>query len=211
MNYIVQMIRFLLIPLILCLSVLPSFSALRGGVDYKIPFDYTKLNQAELESKAEFYYNSSFGTKELNEEMTCALNLYSLLSNAYPENIAYALRLGELYDVLGKDRYAKGQYYRAMGVSPSRPEPYFYLGNFYYKREQYRKALKFFLKAYDLGYSEHYQTLEKIGTIYQKFGDTEKALYYFQCAVVLNPSDSLYARINSIKSADDINNEYYRN
>lgn len=205
------MIRFLLIPLILCFTLLPSFSALRGGVDYKIPFDYTKLNQAELESKAEFYYTSALNTKELNENMTYALNLYALLSDAYPENITYFLRLGKLYDVLGKDRYAKGQFYRAMNVNPSRPEPYFYLGDFYYEREQYRKALKFYLKAYDFGYSEHYQTLEKIGTIYQKFGDTENALYYLQCAVVLNPSDDLYARINNIKSADDINSEYYKN
>ena len=211
MNYIVQMIRFLLIPLILCFSILQSYSALKGGVDYRIPFDYTKLNQTELESRAEFYYNSALNTKELNEDMTYALNLYNLLSNAYPENITYPLRLGKLYDVLGKDRHAKGQYYRAMSVNSSRPEPYFYLGDFYYEREQYRKALKFYLKAYDFGYTEHYQTLEKIGTIYKKFGDTEKALYYLQCAVVLNPSDSLYVRINNIKSADDTNNEYYRN
>ena len=211
MNYIVQMIRFLLIPLILCFTLLPSFSALRGGVDYKIPFDYTNLNQAELESKAESYYTSALNSKELNENMTYALNLYALLSNAYPENITYALHLGKLYDVLGKNRQAKGQFYRAMGVNPSRPEPYFYLGDFYYEKEQYRKALKFFLKAYDLGYSEHYQTLEKIGTIYQKFGDTENALYYLQCAVVLNPSDDMYARINNLKSADDTNSEYYKN
>ena len=211
MNYIVQMIRILLIQLILFFTFLPSYSALKGGVDYKIPFDYTKLNQSELEAKAEYYYTPALKSKVLNDNMTYALNLYSLLSNAYPENITYTLRLGKLYDVLGKDRHAKGQYYHAMGVNQSRPEPYFYLGDFFYEREQYRKALKFFLKAYDLGYSEHYQTLEKIGTIYQKFGDTEKALYYLQCAVVLNPSDTLYARINRIKDADDINNEYYRN
>ena len=211
MNYIVQMIRFLLIPLILCFTLLPSFSALKGGVDYKIPFDYTKLNQSELESKAEFYYTSALNSKELNENTTCALNLDALLSNAYPENITYPLRLGKLYDILGKDRHSKGQFYRAMGINPSRPEPYFYLGDFYYEREQYRKALKFYLKAYDYGYSEYYPTLEKIGTIYQKFGDTENALYFLQCAVVLNPSDSLYAKINNLKSADDINNEYYKN
>ena len=153
------MIRFLLIPLILYFTLLPSFSALRGGVDYKIPFDYTKLNQTELESKAEFYYTSALNTKELNEEMTYALNIYNLLSNAYPDNITYALRLGKLYETLGKDRYAKGQYYRAMGVNQSRPEPYFYLGDFFYEREQYRKALKFFLKAYDFTIPDQNKTL----------------------------------------------------
>ena len=210
MNYIVQMIRFLLIPLILCFTILPSFSALRGGVDYKIPFDYTKLNQAELEEKAEFFYTPAIETKQLDENMTYALNLYALLSNAYPENIMYPLRLGKLYDVIGKDRHAKGQYFRAMNINPSRPEPYFYLGDYYFKREQYRKALKFYLKAYDIGYSEHYPTLEKLGTIYQKLGDTEKALYYLQCASTISPNDDLFNRINNIRNANEINQEYYK-
>lgn len=211
MNYIVQMFRFLLIPLILCFTLLPSYSALKGGVDYKIPFDYTKLNQTELEDNAEFYYTQALKTKELNENMTYALNLYSLLSNAYPENITYSLRLGKLYDVLGKDRYAKGQYFRAMNINSSRPEPYFYLAEFYYDREQYRKALKSYLNAYDFGYSEHYPTLEKIGLIYQKFGDTEKALYYLQCALALNPNSNLDSIIMNLKNSDNMNKEYYKN
>lgn len=210
MNYIVQMIRFLLIPLILCFTLLPSYSLLKGGVDYKIPFDYTKLNQKELEAKAEFYYTSALSSKVVDENMTHALNLYSLLSDAYPDNIIYPLRLGKLYDVLGNNRYAKGMYSRAAGINRSRPEPYFYLGDFYYEREQYRKALKYYLKAYDNGYSEHYLTLEKIGIIYYKFGDTEKALHYLQCASVLNPNENLDSMIMSVKSSDDTNREYYR-
>ena len=204
------MIRILLIPLILFFSLLPSHSALKGGVDYKIPFDYTKLNQSELEAQAEFYYNTALKTKELNENMTYALNLYSLLSDAYPENIAYPLHLGKLYETLGKDRYAKGMYSRAVGINQSRPEPYFYLGDFYYKKEQYRKALKYYIKAYDNGYSNNYPTLEKIGKIYQKFGDTEKALHYLQCASTLNPNSNLDRTIMNVKNSDDINREYYR-
>ena len=168
------MIRILLIPLILCFSLLPSYSAIKGGVNYKLPIDYTKLNQTELETKADFYYKPALNSKQLDENMTSALNLYSMLSNAYPENQIYALRLGRLYDVLGKDRYAKGQYYRAMGLDQSKPEPYYYLGNYFYKREEYRKALKFYLKAYDRGYSNHPQTIEKINTIYRKFGDSKR-------------------------------------
>ena len=205
------MIRFLLIPLILCFSLLPSFSALRGGVNYKIPFDYTKLNQEELEAKAYFYYTPAINSKELNDNMTYALNLYTLLLNAYPDNITYPLRLGRLYDVIGKDRQAKGMFYRAMGINQSHPEPYFCLGNFYYEREQYRKALKFYLSAYELGFSEHYYTLEKIGMIYKKFGDTEKAIYYLQCALAINPNNNLEKAIMTLKSSDDINKEYYSN
>ena len=210
MNYIGQMIRFLLIPLILCFTVLPSFCALKGGIDYKIPIDYSKLNQAELEAKAEFYYNSAINSRQLDDNMRSALNLYSMLSNANPQNITYALRLGTLYDTLGKDRYARGQYYRSMGINQSRPEPYYYLGNFYFKREQYKKALKYYQKAYENGYSDHYPTVERIGTIYQKFGDTEKSIQYLQCASILSPNSELDKKINQVKTADDINNEYYR-
>ena len=133
-----------------------------------------------------------------------------MLSNANPQNITYALRLGTLYDTLGKDRYARGQYYRAMGINQSRPEPYYYLGNFYFKREQYKKALKYYQKAYENGYSDHYPTVERIGTIYQKFGDTEKSIQYLQCASTLSPNSELDKKINQVKTADDINNEYYR-
>ena len=210
MNYIIQMIRLLLIPLILCFTLIPSYSAIKGGIDYKIPFDYTKLNQSELESKAEFYYDQAVKSGTLDENMTQELNLYSLLSNAYPENINYALKLGKLYETIGKDRYAKGQYYRAMGLNQSRTEPYYNLGNYFYDKDQYRKALKYYIKAYDNGYSEHYPPLEKLGTIYQKFGDTEKSLQYLQCASTLSPNEDLDKKINSVKNSDNTNREYYK-
>ena len=126
----VHMIKILLIPLILCFSLLPSYSAVKGGIDYSIPIDYTKLNQTDLETRAEFYYNSALKSKKLNEDMSSALTLYSILANAYPDNKIYAVRLGKLYDTIGKDRYAKGQYYRAMNINHTHPEPYFYLGEY---------------------------------------------------------------------------------
>ena len=207
----VHMIKFLLIPLILCFSLLPSYSAVKGGIDYSIPIDYTKLNQTDLETRAEFYYNSALKSKKLNEDMSSALTLYSILTNAYPGNRTYAIKLGKLYDTIGKDRYAKGQYSKAMNIDHAHPEPYFYLGEYYYSREQYRKALKFYKKAYDNGYSNHYLTLEQIGTIYQKFGDTEKALQYLQCASTINQNEELDKKINNIKNNDNTNKEYYRN
>jgi tetratricopeptide (TPR) repeat protein len=205
-----RLIKILLIPLILCFTLIPTFSAISGGVDYTIPIDYSKYNQSDLESKAEFYYNSALKSKKLDEDMTSALNLYAMLSNAFPENINYALKLGKLFDIIGKDRYAKGQYYRAMGLNKSRPEPYYYLGDYYYEREQYRKALKFYQKAYDNGYSSHYMTLEKLGDIYQKFGDTEKSVQYLQCAASINPNNELDKKLNQAKNSDNSNKEYYK-
>jgi len=173
-----RLIRILIILLVALFTFIPAFSAIKGGVDYKIPMDYSKINQKELESEAEQYYKLAAGTKEINENMTAALNLYTMLTNAYPDNIQYAIKLGKLYEMIGKDRYAKGQYFKAISIDSEQPEPYFCLGEYYYSKEQYRKALKFYLKAYDKGYSTQPITKEKLNLIYKKFGDTEKASKY---------------------------------
>lgn len=210
MNYIAQMIRLLLIPLMLCFTLIPSYSAIKGGVDYKIPIDYSKINQTEIQSEAEFYYDKAIKSGRLDNDMTKAMNLYSMLSNAYPDNVMYALKLGRLYETIGKDRYAKGQYYRGMGINQTRPEPYYYLGSYFYKKEQLRKALKYYNKAYEYGYSNNYQMLKDMGDIYQKLGDTEKSLQYLQCAFSLSQDEDLEKTIKDVKNADDVNKEYYR-
>ncbi len=153
----------------------PSFAALRGNIDYTIPIEYKNLSEAELEAKAEVFYNSALKTTDgkLNENITQSLVLYNALSRKNPENIIYALRAGSLYDLIGKDRYAKGCYCRAMGVDSSRPEPYFYMGEFYYKRQLYRRALKMYKRAYEHGYSNHPQTVLRLKQLYLMLDDKE--------------------------------------
>ena len=202
--------NFLIILIILSFSLLPSFSSVKGRVNYSVPIDYTKLNIEEVKTKADFFYNSALKSKTLNDDMTFALNLYTVLTNIEPENIYYALKLGKLYDVIGKNRYAKGQYYHAMGLDQKRPEPYYYLGDFYYDREQYKKALKFYQKAYENGYTSHYHTLYKMGDIYQKFGDTKSALQYLEAASSFSSEDALREKLIQVKNADSVNKEFYR-
>lgn len=153
----------------------PSYGALRGSVDYAIPIEYKNLNEGELEAKAEFFYNRALKTTngKLNEDITQSLVLYNALGKKNPQNIIYALRAGKLYDIIGKDRYAKGCFYRAMGVDASRPEPYFYLGEFYYKRQLYPRALKMYEKASSCGYSNHKQTALRLKQLYLMLGDKE--------------------------------------
>lgn len=167
------MTKFLLIPLILCFTLLPSYSVIKGRVENGTLFDYTKLNQAEIESIAEKSYSKAIQSTKLDDNTTEALNLYRMLTNAYPDNITYPLKLGKLYDTLGKDRYAKGFYYRAMNIEKTNPEPYRYLGDYFYKREQYRKALKFYLKSYEYG---NITVKQQINTIYTRFGAEDKCI-----------------------------------
>ena len=113
----------------------PAYSAIKGSLEYSIPIDYSKINEAETAAQADVLYNqiSAVPSAELDDNITLALNLYTILSNKNPQNTTYALRLGKLYDIIGKDRQAKENFYRAMGINQSNPEPYFYLGEFFHK------------------------------------------------------------------------------
>ena len=195
---------------ILYFTIIPAYSAIKGSIDYKIPIDYTKLNQTELEACANDFYTTAIISKNLDENMTSALILYTILTNKSPSNISYALKLGKLYDVIGKDRYAKGNYYHAMGLEPKNPEPYKYLGDYFYDREQYKKALKFYNTAYDKGFSNNYETLYKMGDIYQKFGDTQNSLKFLEAANEINFNEELTKKINTIKNNNSFNKEYYK-
>lgn len=190
---------------------IPADCAVSGKVEYQIPIDYTKLSETELADKAGKYYNSAIKTSagKVNEEMTTALNLYSILNNKNPENPLYPVRLGVLYDIAGKDKYAKGSFYKAVGINKFNPEPYYRLGNFYYRREMYKQALKNYKEAYKKGYDEHYETLLRIGDIYEKFGDTEASLRYLRTAFQISPNAELERKINKVKTLDAQNRVYY--
>ena len=206
-----QLIKFLFIILIVFNFVLPSYSALQGKLDYQIPIDYSKLSEEELDAKAGVYYNLALKTYngKINEEMTSALNLYVMLCNKNPKDILYKTRLGTFYDIIGKDRYAKGCFNAALGVNPKAPEPHYRLGEFYYRRELYKQALKMYKEAYKAGYSNHYETLYKMGDVYEKFGDTESALKYLNLAYKKNPNSELENKIKRVEALNQTNKEYY--
>lgn len=203
----------LLISLVILSTGISAEGAIRGRIDYSIPVDYSKLSETELESRAKVYYFNALKYKdnELNEDMTNALNLYNVLLNMNPNSLNYCVKLGSLYDKLGMDKHAKGNLSRAIGIDASQPEPYFYFGEFYYKREMYRKALKYYGEAYSRGYNTNYDMLYKMGDIYEKFGDTRSALKYLNDASAQNPNSELDNKIKRIEAQDAINKEYYSN
>ena len=206
-----QLIKISIILIFVCSLSAPAFCALKGGLEYQIPIDYSKLSTEELENKAGFYYGLALKTSngKVNDDMTSALNLYTILSSKNPENTFYKIRLGHLYDIIGKDRYAKGYFFQAIGTDSSQPEPYFRLGEFYYRRELYKKALNMYKEAYKRGYIGNYDTLYKIGDIYEKFGDTEAALKYLKLAARKSPNSELDNKIKRVENANAINKEYY--
>lgn len=213
MNYMRQLIKIFSTLIFMISTLIPAYCTVKGGIEYKIPIDYSKINKEEIESQANLYYNLALKTNsgKLNEEITTSLNLYTILNNTEPDNIIYPTRLGVLYDLIGKDKYAKGNFYKAIGIDNTKPEPYYYFGEFYYKRQSYKKALNMYNKAFVNGYNRHYETVYQIGDIYEKFGDTQASLKYLRMASELSPNENLDKKISKVENADKINREYYSN
>lgn len=188
-----------------------AYSAVKGGIEYNIPVDYSKLSEDDLNLRArEYFYNALRGKDdELTEYATNALMIYSVLQNMKPEHTEYSVRLGILYDKIGKDRYAKGNFARAIQTNHLNPKPYFYYAEYYYKRQDFRKALKYYKEAYKLGYDKNYETLYKMGDIFEKFGDTRSALKYLNEASLQNPNSELENKIKRISTNDSTNKEFY--
>ena len=203
--------KFLLTLMLFTVISVPTFSAVKGGIEYSIPLDYSKVNEQEVELKAKLYFHNALQTQDsiVNEDITNALFLYRVLDKVNPNNIDYPIKLGRLYDKVEKERQAKGYFYKAIGIDESSPIPYFYLGEFYYKRELYRKALKYYNESYKRGYETNYDLLYRMGDIYEKFGDTRSALKYLQYAKKQSNNPELENRIQKIETQDAINKEFY--
>jgi tetratricopeptide (TPR) repeat protein len=204
-------IVILLVLNIFVVTAQPGFGALKGAIDYSIPIDYKNLNEQELELKAEASFYNAIKLKDgvLNQDMTSALMLYNVLQNMNSDEIIYPIKLGILYDKLGKDRQAKGYFFKAIGIDKFCPKPYFYLGEFYYKRTYYRKALKYYNEAYAKGLNTDYDLLCKMGDVYEKLGDSRSALKYLQEAQKQSPNPDIDNKIRVIENFDKVNKEFY--
>ncbi|MBQ7127005.1 tetratricopeptide repeat protein [bacterium] len=205
-------IIIILIVFLIFNTALPGCSALKSTIQYSIPVDYSNLSEIELRQNAEVNYNivSRLSDGIVNNAVSDTLFLYTLLSKINPENTEYYTRLGILYDKINKDRYAKSYFSRAISTSPQSSEPYYYLGNFYIKRQRYRLALKSYLASYERTTNPSYELLYKIGDIYEKFGDTKKALFYLNKAYAINPNEEIRKIIDAANDMEKTNAEFYR-
>ena len=203
----------LLIFTIMITSADKGFCAIRGGLSNSLPIYYNNLSESELLDKGKVYFHNAMMLKngEINEDMTQALNIYTILQNVNPENIDYPIALGRLYDKLGKDRYAKGGFSRAIAVNPANSKAYFYFGEYYYSRNLYRKALKYYNEALKNGFETNYDLLYKMGDVYEKLGDTRSALKYLKDAEKQSPNSELSARIKRVETENSVNGVYNRN
>lgn len=203
--------KYLIALVVLFACVLPSFSYEKGAVEYdEISVDYSVLNSSSIRKEADVYFQQYLNTH--NEEyLGVAMAKYYILTKIYPTEIYPAVQLARVYDEKKLDRFAKEYFNKAYNIDKTDAFLNYSFGDFYYKRADYKRALRYFRRAYEAGYAKSYDLNLKIATIYEKFADLMNALYYYRIALSLNPSDGdLQMKCEELKQLNYQDSEYYR-
>ena len=156
------------------LVALPALAIEEIGIEYSVETDYNSL----LAENAHSYYKKAMQTKNEND-ISKAIGGFRALFSISPNNTEYCLKIAELYDLYDKRIYAKEFFSRTLILDPNMPTAHEGFGNHYYKQNNYRMALKEYNEAYRLNL-RNYNISSRLGTIYQKFGDTQMALKHFK-------------------------------
>ena len=208
----IRIARYLGLALVFIMFITNSIQAVqRGCVQYTIPTDYSVFDEAALNNEAETKFQAYLNSENPQQQfvlLTQLLSDYKILGEINNENPLYFARLGIIYDKLGKDRYAKSNFFRSANLVHEFPYTHYAFGNFLFDRQDYRKALKEYKKAYDTGYSNHYYTIYQIGRIYEKFGDFSSSIKYYKNALIYQDSEELRNKIHTLEGLLDSNSLY---
>ena len=157
--------------LYLCISllifVLPSFSIEKGSVKYEDNLmDYSVLDGQKILEEADGYFEQYETTKD-PKYLSTAMGKYYIVTKIYPVEIYPMVQLARTYDEKKLDRFAKEYFSICYDINKKDPYLNYYLGDFYFKRDDYKRALRYFKRAYENGYSEYFDLNLKIATIYE--------------------------------------------
>ena len=168
--------------------------------------DYTKFNVNEIKTAADGYFQSALKEedKEKREQyLKNATTRYYILSNTDKGNVKYYTILGRIYDMRGYDKYAKAYFYNALGINDRDPDANYYFGEYYYSRNNYKLAIKYYQKALACGFKqEPSELLKKMGYIYEQYGDLQRAAAFYKNSVASKPDVQISKKIQDIEGAN---------
>lgn len=199
--------------LLICLLifVLPVFSIEKGSVKYEDNLmDYSVLDGQKILKEADSFFEQYEATND-PKYLSTAMGKYYIVTKIYPVEIYPMVQLARTYDEKKLDRFAKEYFSICYDINKKDPYLNYYLGDFYYKRNDFKRALRYFKRAYENGYSDYYDLNLKIATIYEKFADLLTAKYYYKKAFSLNQSNTnLKDKALHIDSLNYYNSGYYK-
>lgn len=207
--------KTIIITIVSIIISLPALAETKDGSveysDYQYSFSKsdakTFLPNAEKNIKQyEKYKDTPDGIKYLQE----ALRNYFMLSKFDPSSIDAQIGMGRVFDLVNLDKYAKEHFYNAYNVNPENPELNLYLGDFYFKRDDFINAVKYYKFSYTKKYSSNYYLNYQLGLVYEKLGDISNSLKYYKKALSLNKTNSeLSQKINLLDMSNYSSSQYY--
>ncbi len=183
------------------------------GVEYNDYYiDHTLIDYPKMEKEADTFFVAAADSKsdfERNRLMEAAQARYFQLAEYDSTQIKYPLQLARIYDFTKEDRLAKGYFFRALNLDAHNAYANLYLGDFYFARDDYKRALKRYRDAHVNGLQNKYELNYNMGIIYEKFGDLVNAQKYYSAVAAAKNTPELQNKINSIKALDYGKSEYY--
>ena len=184
-----------------------------GAVKYNNAFiDYTKIDKESTLKLADFYFDKALNTQDFDEKkefLQKASGNYFILTQLEPDNIYTTIQLARVYDYEKQDSFAKAYFYKALRINKKDPITNYYFGEFFYTREEYTKAIRFYNIAFKNGQSENNDVIIKLAIMYEKLGDLLRANMYYKKAYLANPSKELANKIREIEAIKYRNTGYY--
>lgn len=195
---------------LLCIIITPVFAVEKGSVKFEENLiDYSVLDANKILTDADSFFEQ-YETTGDKKFLNTAMGNYYLVTKVFPLEIYPMVQLARTYDEKKLDRFAKEYFNICLDINRKDPYLNYYLGDFYYKRRDFKRALRYFRIAYNNGYRDYYDLNYKIATIYEKFADLSKAKYYYEKAYSMdNSKTNLQDKILQIDSLNYDKSEYY--
>lgn len=196
-------------------SYTPAFSAQSGKLEYNnVLYDYSNFDAYKITQEADNlfkkYNNASTDAErlKLGQDARCK---YYLLTKIEDDNVYPLIQLARLYIDIDKKKFAKEYLSTALNIENQNPYANYYFGEYYFKYKDYRRALKHYLTAYNNGYRNIYDLNLKMAIIYEKFGDINKSIDFYQKSYSINSTQNpeIQEKINSLKNLNYDKSKYY--
>lgn len=144
------------------------------------------------------------------EYLENAMRYYFIASKIDDKATDAFVGIARVYDEMKLDTLAKEHFYKATNLDYKNAKANFYFGNFYFKRNDFLNALKYYKIAYANGYSKNYQLNLTIGIIYEKLADIETAkIFYLRALKLKQKNNLLYEKIRLLEELNYSDSQYY--
>ena len=172
-----------------------------------------KINVEEVTASADTKFEQALAESDEDKQknlLNQARTMYYTLTNEDKGNIYAIVQLARIHDLQNNDKYARAYFSRALAINYKYLDANLYFGDYFYKRHQYKKALRLYRNAFDFGMTENPEMLNKMGVSYEKLGDLERANIYYKKLFLVNPQDeNITNKIIEIETTKYKNTGYY--